>query len=72
MSARTDDPRTVAMPGRARSAATVVANELRRLGRDRLGLFFILVLPFVIIIAIGSFIPDADVSVVVAVVDQDR
>jgi ABC-2 type transport system permease protein len=60
------------MPGRARSAATVVANELRRLGRDRLGLFFILVLPFVIIIAIGSFIPDADVSVVVAVVDQDR
>jgi ABC-2 type transport system permease protein len=52
--------------------AAVAANELRRLGRDRLGLFFILVLPFVLIIAIGSFIPDADVSVVVAVVDQDR
>jgi ABC-2 type transport system permease protein len=52
--------------------AAVAANELRRLGRDRLGLFFILVLPFVLIIAIGSFIPDADVSVVVAVVDRDR
>jgi ABC-2 type transport system permease protein len=60
------------MPGRARAAATVAANELRRVSRDRLGLFFILVLPFVIIIAIGSFIPADDVSVVVAVVDQDR
>jgi ABC-2 type transport system permease protein len=59
------------MPGRGRAVAAVVGNELRRLGRDRLGLFFILVLPFVLIIAIGSFIPDADVSVVVAVVDQD-
>ena len=72
MRSRTDDRPRVPMPGRARSAATVAANELRRVSRDRLGLFFILVLPFVIIIAIGSFIPDDDVSVIVAVVDQDR
>ena len=57
---------------RWRAVTVVVGNEFRRLSRDRLGLFFILVLPFVLIVAIGSFIPDDDVSLIMAVVDLDH
>lgn len=56
---------------RGRTVRVVVANDLRRLTRDRLALFFVAVLPFVLIVAIGSFIPPEDVDVVLAVVDQD-
>ncbi len=56
---------------RARVVRTVVANDLRRLSRDKLALFFVVVLPFVLIVAIGSFIPAEDVEVVLAVVDDD-
>ena len=56
---------------RARTARVVVAGDLRRIGRDRIALFFYAVLPFVLIFAIGSFIPSSDVEVFVAVVDDD-
>lgn len=59
------------MISRSRTVRTVVGNDLRRLSRDRLALFFLAVLPFVLIIAIGSFIPAEDVDVVLAVVDHD-
>jgi ABC-2 type transport system permease protein len=56
---------------RTRVVRTVVGNDLRRLSRDRLALFFLAVLPFVLILAIGSFTPAEDVDVVLAVVDSD-
>jgi ABC-2 type transport system permease protein len=56
---------------RAATVRAVVGNDLRRLARDRLALFFVAVLPFVLIVAIGSFIPAEDVDVLLAVVDDD-
>lgn len=56
---------------RSRAVRTVVANDLRRLSRDRTALFFVVLLPFILIVAIGSFIPADDVDVVLGVVDED-
>jgi ABC-2 type transport system permease protein len=51
--------------------STVIATDMRRLGRDRIAMLFVAVMPFVLILAIGSFIPSDDVEVVLAVVDHD-
>ncbi len=56
---------------RSRVVGTLVATDLRRLARDRVALFFVAVMPFVLILAIGSFIPRDDVEVILAVVDRD-
>ncbi len=76
MSVQVEEPSETArrgsVPSRARVVRVVVANDLRRLSRDRLALFFVAVLPFVLIVAIGSFIPSDDVDVILAVVDNDR
>lgn len=56
---------------RWRTVRVVLASDLRRIGRDRVALFFYAVLPFVLIFAIGSFIPADDVEVILAVVDED-
>ncbi len=56
---------------RWRTVRVVVGSDLRRIGRDKVALFFYAVLPFVLIFAIGSFIPADDVEVVLAAVDED-
>ena len=56
---------------RLHSVLTVARSDLRRLGRDRVALFFVCVLPFILIVAIGSFVPKADVNLVVGVVRLD-
>lgn len=56
---------------RARTVTTIVGLDLRRLARDRVALFFLLVLPFVLIITIGSFIGGSTDEVTVAVIDED-
>jgi ABC-2 type transport system permease protein len=48
-----------------------VGLDLRRLVRDRSALFFVLVLPFVLIITIGSFIAASGGKVSVAIIDDD-
>lgn len=60
------------MSGRARVVTAMTLSELRRLARDRVGLFFVFLLPLIVVIAIGSFIPEADTNLIVAVVDEDR
>ncbi len=60
------------MTGRAALLLTIVRTDLVRLGRDRVALFFIAVLPFIVIIALGSFVTDSDAEVRLAVVDLDR
>ena len=48
----------------------IVGNELRRITRDRTGMFFIVVLPFLIIVVVGSVIPGGS-GIRLAVVDVD-
>lgn len=59
------------MTTRVGQLLTIVRTDLVRLGRDRLALFFIAVLPFIVIVALGSFVTDADAEVRLAVVDLD-
>ena len=59
------------MSNRSSTVLTVARLDLRRLGRDRVALFFVCVLPFILIVAIGSFVPEADVDLVVGVVRGD-
>jgi ABC-2 type transport system permease protein len=58
-------------PGSARTVATIAANELRRTARDRVALFFIVVLPVLIIVLIGSTFGSME-GFDVGVVDRDR
>ena len=48
----------------------IAANELRRITRDRTGMFFIVVLPFLIILVVGSATPGGG-GIRLAVVDLD-
>lgn len=69
-------PAAAAMPSRGRQSrratvGAIVALDLRRLARDRLALFFVLVLPFVLIVTIGSFVNEASGDASVAVIDDD-
>jgi ABC-2 type transport system permease protein len=57
--------------GAARAAATITATELRRVSRDRLALFFIIVLPIVVTVLIGVTIGAAPERFRVAVLDLD-
>ncbi|MCC5953396.1 MAG: ABC transporter permease [Acidimicrobiia bacterium] len=59
-------------PPRAQVAAAIVGTELRRVSRDRTGLFFIVVLPVVIIIVIGATIGAAPGALPLGVLDADR
>lgn len=49
----------------------IAAVELRRLSRDRVALFFLVVLPFVLILVVGSTIPSGEDVVEVGVVSDD-
>lgn len=55
-----------------RAAAAVAGVELRRLARDKVALFFLLVLPFALILALGSAFSTDDAQVSVGVVVSDR
>lgn len=55
-----------------RVVAALCGVELRRLSRDRVALFFLLVVPFVLILAVGSAFPSDASSVRVGVVVGDR
>lgn len=57
-------------PGTARTIATIARNELARSARDRTALFFIVVLPIVIIVVIGSTF-GGDRTLEIGVVDRD-
>ncbi len=65
------DRRTPRNRSRRRTVATTVALDLRRLVRDRLALFFVFVLPFILIITIGAFVGDSGGRATVAVIDDD-
>ncbi|HEX6423298.1 MAG TPA: ABC transporter permease [Acidimicrobiales bacterium] len=56
--------------GAMRAIATIAVNEVRRTARERVAMFFFVVLPVVIILIIGSTIGAAD-TVEVGVVDLD-
>jgi ABC-2 type transport system permease protein len=60
--------------GRERLAAVVALahTELARIVRDRTGLFFILVLPVLVIVVIGSSIGSVAGTATVGVLDLDR
>lgn len=60
------------MSSRAGQLFAIVRTDLVRLVRDRVALFFIAVLPFIVIVALGSFVTDSDADVRLAVVDLDR
>lgn len=60
------------MTGRSAQLASIIRTDLRRLARDKVALFFIAVLPFIVILALGSFVGDAGDGVQVAVVDLDQ
>jgi ABC-2 type transport system permease protein len=60
------------MTRRMRQLWTIVRTDLVRLVRDRTALFFIAVLPFVVILALANFVTDGDDAVRVAIVDADR
>lgn len=53
------------------TVVTIVGLDLRRLARDRVALFFVAVLPFVLIITIGSLMGGMSGKVTVAVIDND-
>lgn len=55
----------------ARAAAAITATELRRVTRDRMALFFIIVLPIVVTVLIGVTIGAAPERFRVAVLDLD-
>lgn len=54
-----------------RNVSTIAALDMRRLGRDRLALFFIFVLPFVLITVIGSLNSGGELDASVVVIDRD-
>ncbi len=54
-----------------RGVVVIILNELRRTGRDRTGLFFVLVLPVVIITVIGATFAAVGEDLPVGVVDLD-
>lgn len=60
-----------ARPGRRAAVTAIAATELRRISRDRQALFFVIVLPILIIVIIGATIGDAPRNAPVAVVDLD-
>ncbi|MEZ5239613.1 MAG: ABC transporter permease [Microthrixaceae bacterium] len=55
----------------SRNVLTVVMLDLRRLARDRLALFFVFVLPFVLITAIGTMNAGGEIDATVVVIDRD-
>jgi len=57
-------------PGATAAIVTIASNELRRTARDRVALFFIVVLPVVIILLIGTTFGDME-GIEVGVIDQD-
>ncbi len=63
---------TAARPGRTRAVLAITRTELARLVRDRTSLFFIVVLPIVIIIIIGATIGAQPDHVSVGVLDLDN
>ena len=58
------------MTAAASGFRAIVATELRRITRDRTGMFFIVVLPFLIVLMVGNIIP-TDPRLSVGVVDLD-
>ncbi|KAA0233866.1 MAG: hypothetical protein JJLCMIEE_01149 [Acidimicrobiales bacterium] len=54
-----------------RSALSISRTELTRVFRDRVGLFFVFVLPFVIIFLVGTAFPADVTSLPVALLDED-
>lgn len=60
-----------AAPTRLAALGAITGTELRRIGRDRLALFFILVLPVVVIIVIGATFGSFPSSFTVGVIDLD-
>jgi ABC-2 type transport system permease protein len=63
---------TVPPPSSLRVVATIARTDLRRLARDRVALFFIVVLPVVIILIIGTAVGTQSSHTPVGVVDLDR
>lgn len=49
----------------------IVGNELRRITRDRTGMFFIVLLPFLIILVVGGVQPSGGAAIRLGVVDLD-
>ncbi len=72
MTAPSPPPSHAAVPSRVGAVLTVAGTELQRLVRDRTALFFIVVLPVVIIIIVGSTIGAAPSHAPVGVIDLDR
>jgi ABC-2 type transport system permease protein len=58
--------------GRSAAIGALMAAELRRLGRDRLALFFIVVMPVLVIVIVGATIGGGARHVPLAVIDQDK
>jgi ABC-2 type transport system permease protein len=56
----------------ARAIVVIALTELRRVGRDRMALFFAIVLPVVIIVIIGTTFGAQDEDIQLGVVDRDR
>ena len=57
-------------PGKLRAVAAISANDMRRVARDRVALFFMVVLPVVLIVFIGTTFGDEE-GVDVGVLDLD-
>ncbi len=68
---RSTAPPTVDHPSTARAVLAVSAVSLRRLLRDKVALFFILLMPVVVMVIIGSTFGAAPRSIPVGVVDLD-
>jgi ABC-2 type transport system permease protein len=64
------NPTTGGSTGAARAVGTIAVNELRRTARDRTTMFFIVVLPVIIIVLIGSTFGGME-SFHVGVLDRD-
>ncbi len=58
--------------GRGAAVAALTRTELARIVRDRTGLFFILVLPVLVIVVIGSSIGSVSGAATIGVLDLDR
>ena len=58
--------------GRLAAVVALARTELTRIVRDRTGLFFILVLPVLVIVVIGSSIGSVSGAASVGVLDLDR
>lgn len=67
-----DRPRASHGVGRLVAIAALARTELARILRDRTGLFFILVLPILVIVVIGSSIGSVSGASTVGVLDLDR